>query len=34
MIADRINEITSTLPATVSLIAVSKTKPVSDLQEA
>jgi pyridoxal phosphate enzyme (YggS family) len=34
MIANRINEITSTLPATVSLIAVSKTKPVSDLQEA
>jgi pyridoxal phosphate enzyme (YggS family) len=34
MIADRIKEITSTLPATVSLIAVSKTKPVSDLQEA
>ena len=34
MIADRINEINSTLPATVSLIAVSKTKPVSDLQEA
>jgi pyridoxal phosphate enzyme (YggS family) len=34
MIADRIKEITSTLPATVSLIAVSKTKPVRDLQEA
>ena len=34
MIADRIREITSTLPANVSLIAVSKTKPVSDLQEA
>jgi pyridoxal phosphate enzyme (YggS family) len=34
MIAERIKEITSTLPATVSLIAVSKTKPVSDLQEA
>jgi pyridoxal phosphate enzyme (YggS family) len=34
MIAERINEITSTLPATVSLIAVSKTKPVSDLKEA
>jgi pyridoxal phosphate enzyme (YggS family) len=34
MIADRIKEITSTLPVTVSLIAVSKTKPVSDLQEA
>ena len=34
MIANRIKEITSTLPATVSLIAVSKTKPVSDLQEA
>jgi pyridoxal phosphate enzyme (YggS family) len=34
MIADRIKEITSTLPTSVSLIAVSKTKPVSDLQEA
>jgi pyridoxal phosphate enzyme (YggS family) len=34
MIADRIKEIASTLPSTVSLIAVSKTKPVSDLQEA
>ena len=34
MIAERINEITATLPETVALIAVSKTKPVSDLQEA
>ncbi|MFM1946318.1 MAG: hypothetical protein RL207_601 [Bacteroidota bacterium] len=34
MIAERINEITATLPKTVALIAVSKTKPVSDLQEA
>jgi pyridoxal phosphate enzyme (YggS family) len=34
MIAERIKEITSTLPTSVSLIAVSKTKPVSDLQEA
>ena len=34
MIADRIKEITSILPTSVSLIAVSKTKPVSDLQEA
>ena len=34
MIAEQINKITSTLPKTVELIAVSKTKPVSDLQEA
>ena len=34
MIAEQINKITSTLPKTVALIAVSKTKPVSDLQEA
>lgn len=34
MIAQRIKEIISTLPTSVSLIAVSKTKPVSDLQEA
>ena len=34
MIAERINEITATLPESVALIAVSKTKPVSDLQEA
>ena len=34
MIAERINEITATLPETVALIAVSKTKPVSDLKEA
>ena len=34
MIAERIKEITATLPETVALIAVSKTKPVSDLKEA
>ena len=34
MIAEQINKITSTLPKTVALIAVSKTKPVSDLKEA
>ena len=34
MIAERINALSATLPSHVQLIAVSKTKPVSDLQEA
>ncbi len=34
MIAERINVLSATLPSHVQLIAVSKTKPVSDLQEA
>ena len=34
MIKDNLNNVRSTIPENVTLIAVSKTKPVSDLQEA
>ena len=34
MIAEEIKNITSSLPTTTRLIAVSKTKPIEDLQEA
>lgn len=34
MIADKIHELQAQLPSTVTLVAVSKTKPVADLQEA
>lgn len=34
MISDQLNQIRSTIPQNVTLVAVSKTKPVSDLQEA